>query len=96
MKRTSHLKHTPIMPDTSYLEKTVQDKIACMQVTIYLITFTTAEKQAVLGVAQQSEAPNEVPLFYPQNHDIPQTTTPGTTCPTLCDKCVYVPQDYEH
>ena len=25
---------------------------------IYLITFTTTEKQAVVGVGQQSEAPN--------------------------------------
>ena len=25
---------------------------------IYLITFTTADKQAVVGVAQQSKAPN--------------------------------------
>ena len=30
---------------------------------IYLITFTTTEKQAVVGVAQQSEAPNLVRPF---------------------------------
>ena len=28
------------------------------EIVIYLITFTTTEKQAVMGVAQQSEAPN--------------------------------------
>ena len=32
--------------------------IYILDLFIYLITFTTKEKQAVVGVAQQSEAPN--------------------------------------
>ena len=48
--------------------KTFRDHVAAMLVYtvtylfiylfIYLITFTTTEKQAVMGVAQQCEAPN--------------------------------------
>ena len=45
---------------------------------IYLITFTTTEKQAVVGVAQQSEAPNYSASFYPPNHDIAQMTDHNT------------------
>ena len=46
-------------------------------IIIYLITFTTTEKQAVVGVAQQSDAPLSAP-FYPPNHNIAQKTDHNT------------------
>ena len=68
---------------------------------VYLITFTTTEKQAVVGVAQQSEAPNYSAPLYPPNHDIAQKTdhNTGNYMPyPLRQVCgfFYVPQDYDY
>ena len=41
------------------------------------MTFTTTEKQPVVGVAQQSDAPLSAP-FYPPNHDMAQKTYHNT------------------
>ena len=41
----------------SHVKFTSQENIF-VYLFIYLVTFTTAEKQAVVGVAQQSKAPN--------------------------------------
>ena len=67
--------------------KATQSRVGKLKKLFFSITFATAEKQGVVGVAEQSKAPNKVrPFTLPTMiYHRRQTTTPGTTCPTLYD-----------